>query len=163
MIRIGYSYCLACLTLIRTLPTRAKIKWQNLSIHLRSYTPFADVQQHVFSHFQSYGLENKSIGVVFRVEFDGDVRFFVAPPKSMFLSMLIDFFDVFYNFFVFQVFVKILIFFSVPSPSQNLCRRGRGSRRRCGRRRSSRRVTLFLHINVAELADWRGDDWSAGV
>ena len=35
--------------------------------------------------------------VVFRVEFDGDVRFFLAPPKSMFLSISIDFFDVFYN------------------------------------------------------------------
>ena len=49
--------------------------------------------------------------VVFRVEFDGDVRFFLAPPKSMFLLISIDFFDVFCNFFVFQVFVKILIFF----------------------------------------------------
>ena len=50
--------------------------------------------------------------IVFRVEFDGDVPFFLAPPKSMFLSIFIDVFDVFCNFFVFQVFVKILIFFS---------------------------------------------------
>ena len=66
--------------------------------------------------------------VGFRVEFDGDVRFFIAPPKSMFLSLSIDFFDVFCNFFLFQVFAKILIFFSVPPPSQNLCRcRRRGT------------------------------------
>ena len=32
-------------------------------------------------------------GVIFRVEFDGDARFFLAPPKSMFLSISIDFFD----------------------------------------------------------------------
>ena len=49
--------------------------------------------------------------VVFRVEFDGDVRFFVAPQKSMFLLISIDFFIFFCNLFVFQVFVKIMIFF----------------------------------------------------
>ena len=43
----------------------------------------------------------------FRVDFDGDVRLFLAPPKSMFLSVSIDF----CNFFVFRVFVKILILF----------------------------------------------------
>ena len=37
--------------------------------------------------------------VVFRVEFDGDVRFFLATPKSMFVSISIDFFDVFCDFF----------------------------------------------------------------
>ena len=78
--------------------------WVYVYDHVQS---FADGQNHIFGYFQSYRLENKSMGVVFRVEFDGDVRFFVAPPKSMFLSFFIDFFDVFCNFFVFQVFVKI--------------------------------------------------------
>ena len=36
----------------------------------------------------------------FREEFDGDVRFCLAPPKSMILSISIDFFDVFCNFLV---------------------------------------------------------------
>ena len=39
------------------------------------------------------------------------------------------FFNVFCKFSVFQVFVKILIFFSVPPPSRNLCRCRRGRRR----------------------------------
>ena len=90
--------------------------------------------------------------VVSRVEFDGDVGLFPAPPKSMFLSISIEFFYVFCNFLVFQVFVNILIcFFSVLPPSRNLCRRRRGSRRRRdGRRRrgGGRRVILFLHISV---------------
>ena len=31
--------------------------------------------------YRLYGLENKSIWVVFRTEFDGDIRFVVAPRK----------------------------------------------------------------------------------
>ena len=46
---------------------------------------------------ESCAFENKFIWVVFRVEFDGDVRFFVAPPKSTFLSMV--FFSSFYSSF----------------------------------------------------------------
>ena len=61
--------------------------------------------------FKSYGLENKSMGVVFRVEFDGDVRFFVAPPKSMFLLILKCVFRCFLQFFRFPSFRKNLDFF----------------------------------------------------
>ena len=50
--------------------------------------------------------------VVCRVEFDGDVRFFLAHPKSRFLSIFIDFFDVFLQFFRFPIFRKNLDFFS---------------------------------------------------
>ena len=71
----------------------------------------------VLGHIRSYRPENKSIRVVFRVDFDGDVRFCVAIQKNNVLLFFIDFFDAFCNFFVFQVFVKILIFFSVPPPS----------------------------------------------
>ena len=49
--------------------------------------------------------------IVFRVEFDGDVRFFLTPQKSMFLSISIDFFDVFLQFFRFPSFRKNLDFF----------------------------------------------------
>ena len=73
---------------------------------------FADSQNLIFDYFQSYGLENKSIGVVFRVEFDGDIRFCVAPPKSTFFMIFIDLFEVLRDFFVFGVFVKLLGFFS---------------------------------------------------
>ena len=55
----------------------------------------------VLGHIRSYRPENKSIRVVFRIDFDGLVRFCVAVQKSMFLSMFMDFFDVFCNFFVF--------------------------------------------------------------
>ena len=73
----------------------------------------------VLDHFRSYRHENKSIyRVLLRVEFDGDVRFFLAPPKSIRLSFSIDFFDVFCNLFVFQVFVKILIFFPHAAAEQ---------------------------------------------
>ena len=65
-------------------------------------------QEPIFGDFQSYRLENKSIWVVFRVEFDGDVRLFLAPPKSMFLSI----FSMFFAIFSFsKFFIKILIFF----------------------------------------------------
>ena len=46
-----------------------------------------DGHERVFGDFQSYRLENKSIWVVFRVEFDGDIHFCVAPPKSMVLGV----------------------------------------------------------------------------
>ena len=49
--------------------------------------------------------------IVFRVEFDGDVRLFLTPPKSMFLSMFIDFFDVFLQCFRFPSFRKNLDLF----------------------------------------------------
>ena len=49
--------------------------------------------------------------VVFRVEFDGDVRFCLASPKSMFLSIFIDVFVVFLQFFRFPSFRKNLDFF----------------------------------------------------
>ena len=64
--------------------------------------------------------------VVFRVEFDGDVRFFLAPPKSMFVSIFIEFSMFFLQFFRFPNFRKNLDFFFVPPPSRSLCRRGRG-------------------------------------
>ena len=61
----------------------------------------------------------------FRVEFDGDVHFFLAPPKSMFLSISINLFDIFSYFLVFQVFLKVLILFSpAPPPSRSFCHRG---------------------------------------
>ena len=43
-------------------------------------------------NFQSYGLENKSIWAVFRVKYDGDIRFCVAPSKSRFSMIFIDLF-----------------------------------------------------------------------
>ena len=68
-------------------------------------------QESIFSDFPSYRLENKSIWVVCRVEFDGDIRFFLEHQKSMFLLICIAFFDVFCNFFVFQVLQKTWFFF----------------------------------------------------
>ena len=59
-----------------------------------------------------YKHENKSIWstrVVFRLEFDGDICFCVAPSKSTFLLMFADLFDAFRNLFVFGVFVKFWI------------------------------------------------------
>ena len=74
--------------------------------------------------------------VVLRVEFDGDVCFFLAPPKSMFLLIFI---DVFSNLFVFQVFVKILICFfpaaaaaataAVAAAAKISARRGHGKKK----------------------------------
>ena len=49
-------------------------------------------------------------GVV-RVEFDGAIRFCLAPPKSTFLWMFINFVNAFCNLFIFWVVEKILIFF----------------------------------------------------
>ena len=49
----------------------------------------------IFFFFQSYGFKDMSTEVVFRVEFDGDIRFFLDLQKSMFLLICIDFFDVF--------------------------------------------------------------------
>ena len=37
----------------------------------------------IFNFFQTNKIENKSISVVFRDEFDGDVHFDVAIPKFM--------------------------------------------------------------------------------
>ena len=68
---------------------------------------FADGQKHIFSYFQSYGLENKSVGGVLRVKFDGGIRFCVAPSKSAFLWIVVDFFDVFCDLFVFSFVVKL--------------------------------------------------------
>ena len=48
---------------------------------------------------------------MFRVQFDGDIRLCVAPPKSMFLMISLVFFEVFCDFFVFQNFHKITDFF----------------------------------------------------
>ena len=48
--------------------------------------------------------------VVFRVEFDGDIRFCVAPPKSTFLLTFLDFVEVFHAFLVLSVFAKLQIF-----------------------------------------------------
>ena len=65
-------------------------------------------------------MENKSIGVVFHVEFDGDVQKSVALQKSMVLSSFPIFFcDNFWNFWIFfpcrpTVAQPQLIFFSVP-------------------------------------------------
>ena len=101
-------------------------------------------QESIFSDFPSYRLENKSIWVVCRVEFDGDIRFFLEHQKSMFLLICIDFFDVFCNFFVFQVLQKTWFFFSVPPPSRSGCRRRRGGRR--GRRRGCGRDVFFKHF-----------------
>ena len=61
-------------------------------------------QESIFGDFQSHRHENKSIWVVFRVEFDGDICLFVAPPKSMFLIIFLDFFEVVHDFFVFLTF-----------------------------------------------------------
>ena len=49
--------------------------------------------------------------VVVRLEFDGAIRFCLAPPKSMFLQIFIDFLDVSRNLFVFE-FSKKPGFFS---------------------------------------------------
>ena len=38
---------------------------------------FADCQKHISGYFQSYGLENKSIQMIFYVEFEGEIRFCV--------------------------------------------------------------------------------------
>ena len=46
-------------------------------------------QESIFGDFQSYRLENKSIWVVFRVEFDGDIRLCIALPKSTFLKIFV--------------------------------------------------------------------------
>ena len=100
-----------------------------------------DGHERVFGDFQSYRLENKSIWVVFRVEFDGDIHFCVAPPKSMVLLIFIDFFGVFSNFFVFGFFAKLLIFFSVPPPSRKRCRRGPAA--------AVAAAAAFCHFNFA--------------
>ena len=82
--------------------------------------------------------------VVVRVEFDGDIRFFLAPPKSMFLSISIDCFDVFDDVFVFQVFVKLLIF---------LFSRAAALPKSLSPPRSPRRFyELALHMGVARQA-----------
>ena len=47
---------------------------------------------------------------VFRVEFDGDIHFCIAPPKSRFLSISIDF-SIFFVIFRFPSFRKNLDFF----------------------------------------------------
>ena len=77
-------------------------------------------QESIFGDFQSHRLENESIWVVFRVEFDGDIRLCVAPPKSMFLMMFLDIFEVlnFRDFFVFQIFHEIPDFFFPPRRRQ---------------------------------------------
>ena len=54
-------------------------------------------------------------GAVFRVEFGGDIHFCIAPPKSMFLEISIDFFEVSRNFLFFEFSVK-LIFFATAKP-----------------------------------------------
>ena len=100
-----------------------------------------DGYERIFGDFQSYRLENKSIWVVFRVEFDGDIRFCVAPPKSMVLLIFIDFFDVFRNFLIFGFFVKLLIFFfRAAAEPKTLPPRPRPPPRRF--------VTLILHMRV---------------
>ena len=76
-------------------------------------------------------------GIVFRVEFDGGVRFFLAAPKSMFLLISIDFFRCFLQFFRFRSFRKNLDFFFRAAAEPKSCRQSRGSRR--GRRRGGRR------------------------
>ena len=68
-------------------------------------------KESIFGYFQSYGLENKSVRVVFRVEFDGDIRFWVSPPKSTRLLIFIKFFGGFSWFFHFRIFQKITDFF----------------------------------------------------
>ena len=70
----------------------------------------------MFGHFQSFGLENKSIWIVFRIEFDDDIRFCVAFPKSMFLLVFTNFFEFFRDLFVFVVFLEVPFFFPMPPP-----------------------------------------------
>ena len=80
-----------------TLPCKIKVKntaYTNTVIYEGVQT-CVEGYERIFGDFQSYRLENKSIWVVFRVEFDGDIRFCVAPPKSMVLLIFIDFFRCF--------------------------------------------------------------------
>ena len=48
-----------------------------------------------FRIFTSYGLEHKSTWVVFFSEFDVDIHFCIAPPKSTIFWLFLDFFRFF--------------------------------------------------------------------
>ena len=80
-------------------------------LHVTCTNVYGRVRAMFWTIFDRTDMKISLYRVVFRVEFDGDVRFFVAPPKSTLLSIFIYLFDVFCNLFVFRVFVKILIFF----------------------------------------------------
>ena len=66
---------------------------------LRCHGRSEDAKNLFLAVFNRTDLKKKSIiWVVFRVEFDGDIRFFVAPPKPTSLTILIDLFEVFPDF-----------------------------------------------------------------
>ena len=67
---------------------------------------------------------------LYSVEFECAMYFCLAPPKSMFLWICIDFFDVFLNCFVPSF--RTISHLPVPPRSRRHCRPGRGSRRSCG-------------------------------
>ena len=95
-------------------------------------------QESTFSDFPSYRLENKSIWVVLRGEFDGDISFFLDLQKTMFLLNCIKIFYVFCSFLFSNFFTKILILFfraaaepcTLPPPPPRLQRPRRRRLRR---------------------------------
>ena len=94
-----YTYRFIIFREIPLLPLRAKLTHKK---HRHSYScvqtrtnVYGRVRAMFWTIFDRTNMKISLYRVVFHVEFDGDVRFLLAPPKSMFLLIFIDLFDVF--------------------------------------------------------------------
>ena len=104
---------------IGQLPLCAKLTYQNTGIHTNNdcvqtcTNVYECVRAMFWAIFDRTDVKISLYRIVFRVEFEGDICFCLAPPKSMFFLVFHRFVRRFLQFFRFPSFCKNL----VPQPS----------------------------------------------